>query len=121
MYLKNDNSINNMPVALPIPGYHDIDNIKESLKENNIELDQKLTSYSTELSKVFAKEGLGISWGVKKCIEKEINDKSLYELPVDFELPITRFSMVYNPNFINNTTKKFIDYLKENIDKYTKI
>ena len=121
LYLKNGNSINNMPVALPIPGYNDIDSIKENLKENNMELDQKLTSYSTELSKVFAKEGLGISWGVKKCIEKEIKDKSLYELPVNFKLPITRFSMVYNPNFINNTTKKFIDYLKENIDKYTKI
>ena len=117
----NNRSIEDIPITLPIKGYPDIDKLKEKLKEKNIKIRHELTSYATELNKEFAKAGLGISWGLKKCIEKDLDSKQLYELPVDFELPNSKFSMVYNENYLNNTTKEFIKFLKENIDKYIKL
>ena len=57
----------------------------------------------------------GISWGIKKCIEKELENKELYELPVSFPIPKTKFSIAYNSNILNKTTTTFIKYLKEEI------
>lgn len=120
-FCKNNNSIDGMSISLPIPGFHDIDGVREIAKERNLNIKQELTSYASEVSRRFAKEGLCAAWGLKKSIEEDLEDGSLYELPVDFELPTSKFSMVYNEELLNDTAKEFATFLKENIDKYTKI
>ena len=117
----NNKDMGDIPVILPVKGYPDIDKLKEKLKEKNITIKHEITSYATELNKELAKEGLGISWGLKKSVKEYLDRKLLYELPVDFDLPSTKFSMVYNENYLNKTTREFIKFLKENIDKYTKL
>lgn len=108
LYLSNNDLIKDFPLILPMRGFPDINRLEETLKVNNLVLKHNFTSYATELSKEFAKEGIGIGWGVKKCIEEDIKRGNLYELPINFELPVATFSIAYDNNFLNNTTKKFI-------------
>ena len=119
-YIKNGNKLNDIPVSLPLQGYQDVDNMINNLKENDINFNHAITCYNTDLGKEIAKNGVCATWGIKKCFEKELRDKELFELPMNIEFPKSKFSIVYNEEFVNNTTKEFIKMLKENIDKYVK-
>ena len=84
-------------------------------KSINTKATNKYTIYSTELTTKLALEGIGIGWGLKKCVQEYINNKELYEIPVDFNIPKTKFSIAYDSNFLNNTTSEFINFFKEEI------
>lgn len=116
LYCSN-NSIKNFPMILPMRGYSDINILEETLKSKNIILDNEFTSYTTELSIRLAIKGVGISWGLKKCVEEYIKEEKLYELPVTFSLPTTKFSIAYDSNFLNKTASAFINLLKEEVSK----
>ena len=116
----NTNSIKEIPTILPMRGYPDINKLEEILKNNNIILKHDYTSYTSELSKVLVQNGLGIGWGIKKTIETELENKELYELNMNFELPLSCFSITYNEELLNNTTKAFIKLFKQNIKKISK-
>lgn len=115
LYSSNHDLIKEFPLILPMRGFPDIDRLEEVLKKNNIIIQHNFTCYATELARTFAKEGIGIGWGIKKCVEDELNDGTLYELPIDFELPTTIFSIAYDEGFLNKTTKEFIEFLKSKI------
>ena len=116
LYIKNNDNIVDYPLILPSRGYSDINALEEALKSHNLKLKSNYTNYTTELTKEFAKVGVGIGWGLKKCIENELNSKELYEIPVNFSVPTTKFSIAYDPNFLNKTTLEFINYLKKHIN-----
>lgn len=120
IYCNNTNSITTIPTILPTRGFPDISKLEETLKNNNIMLKHHYTSYATELTISLVKEGLGIGWGLKKCIEKHLDNKELYELKTDFELPLSCFSIAYNENILNNTTKKFLKLFKERMKEISK-
>ena len=121
LYSSNHELIKNFPLILPLRGFPDIDKLEETLKKHNLVLKHNFTSYATELTKEFTKEGIGIGWGIRECIKQDLNNKNLYELPFDFELPITTFSIAYDEGLLNKTTKEFIMFFKEKInDKYNK-
>ena len=63
---------------------------------------------------------MGIGWGPKKCIESELKNKELYEIFLDFDTPITKFSMTYNEKALNTTAKEFINFFKKNINNLVK-
>lgn len=113
LYLNNHNIITELPIILPMRGYPDINRLEETLKNNNIILKHNFTSYTTELTKELVNEGIGFGWGIKKCIEKDIENGILYELPMNFKTPITTFSIAYNNECLNKTTKEFIDLFKK--------
>ncbi len=115
-YSKNDKEYL-YPLILPFNGYADIDTLEEKLKRNNIKFNASLRSYSSETVKELVKQDLGIGWGLKKLIEKELNNKELYEVPMKTNLTKTIYSIAYEESFINRTTNEFIKFLKENIDK----
>ena len=115
LYTKNNELFTDFPIILPLRGYPDIDKLDETLKKHSLNLKHFITSYTTELSINLVKEELGISWGLKRCIEKELINKELYEVPVNFEIPKATFSIAYNEEFLSNTSKEFIKYLKEEI------
>ena len=45
--------------------------LEEMLKRKNMILKDNYRIYTMELSKKLALEGVGIGWGLKKCIEEE--------------------------------------------------
>ena len=115
-YNENHNLITELPIMLPTRGFPDIDKLEITLKKHNIKLKQNYTVYTSEVTKELVKEGLGISWGIENCIKEELNKKELYKFDTDFKLPIAKFSMAYNENILNNTSKEFIKILKDNIN-----
>lgn len=117
LYSSNPNLIKDFPLTLPMRGFPDINKLEIVLKKNNMILKHNFTCYATELAKEFAKEGIGIGWGIKKCIENELNSKELFELPIDFELPMTTFSIAYDNKLLNKTTKEFIEFFKLKMKK----
>lgn len=114
---KYPNKDNIYPLILPFNGYADIDSLEEKLKRNNIKFENYYRSYASETATELVKQNLGIGWGLKKIIEKELNNSELFEIPIEFETPKTIYSIAYDEKFLNNTTFKFLNYFKENINK----
>ena len=115
LYNEDHDLLKKFPVILPMRGYSDINRLEETLKSHNLMLKNNFTSYTTELTIALAKEGVGIGWGLKKCVEKDINNNNLYELPVEFSMSKTKFSIAYDESFLNHTTSEFIKYFKDRI------
>lgn len=114
---KNMNDDNVYPLILPFDGFADIDSLEEKLKRNNIKFNVKFRSYASETAVELVKESLGIGWGLKKLIEKELDNSLLYEIPMKLDSPKTTYSIAYDDKFLNNTTSEFLKYFKQNIDK----
>lgn len=105
------------PLILPFNGYADIDSLEEKLKRNNNKFNTRFRSYASETGIELVKEGLGIGWGLKKSIEKELKNMELYEIPIKLDSPKTIYSIAYDSKFLNNTTEEFLKYFKQNINK----
>lgn len=120
LYTNKNKKISEIPIVLPTRGFPDINRLEETLKNNNILLTHDFTSYNTSLSKSLVKKDLGIGWGLKKCIEEEVKNKELYEINVDFDLPLSIFSIAYDEKAINKTTKEFIKLFKERMKEISK-
>ncbi len=118
---QNDKSLDNIPVILPFEGYLDIDGLEEKLKRENISIKNNVRSYTNELLNVFVEKGIGIGWGLKKLIEKELKEKRLYEIPINFKIPNTIFSIIYDDKFLTDSTRTFINYFKEHVKEEIKI
>lgn len=114
---KNVNADNIYPLILPFNGYVDIDSLEQKLKRNNIKFTVRFRSYSSETGIELVKQNLGIGWGLKKSIQKELENNQLYEIPLNFDTPNTIYSIAYDEKFLNNTTMEFLKYFKDNINK----
>ena len=117
LYNSNHETIAEYPLILPTRGYPDINKLEELFKNQNLILKRNYTIYCNELAKQFVKEGVGIGWGLKKSIEKELKNSELFEIPIDLPMPTTKFSIAYDKNFLNKTTEEFIKYFKEEMKK----
>ena len=114
---KNPNEDDIYPLVLPFSGYADIDSLEEKLKSNNIKFTSSIRSYSSETTIELVKEGLGIGWGLKRLIKNELKRGELYEIPVDFDSPKTVYSIIYDEKFLNDTTRSFLEFFKDNLNK----
>lgn len=112
-YINND--LSKLPLILPFRGYVDIDTLDLLLANTNIKIKNNFRIYSMGITKELVLKNLGIGWGPKKCIEKELKNKVFYELLFDFEIPNSKFSISYNDKALNDTTKEFIKLLKDEI------
>lgn len=108
-FISNNKSIVEYPLILPTRGFDDINSLEEMFKKNGMYFKSSLTVYTTELTKRLVKEGLGIGWGLKKIVE--LDNDYLYVLPVDFEIPRTKFSIAYDKQYLSRTESEFLDYL----------
>lgn len=113
LYSSNHESIQEIPFVLPMRGFPDINRLEETLKKHNIMLTHNFTSYTSELTIELVKNGLGMGWGIKKCIEKELKNNNLYELKTEFKMPVSTFSIAYDEEILNKTTREFIKLFKE--------
>ena len=110
---KNSSNSTPYPLILPFPGYTDIDTLEEKLKRNQINFNSEIRSYSSETTKELVKKDLGIGWGLKIMIEKELKEKELYELSLPIKNEDTIFSISYDEDFLNQTAKDFLEFLKQ--------
>lgn len=117
LYCEDHENFKKFSLILPFSGYSDINELEETLKKRDLLSNNNFVCYTTELSTELAKKGVGIGWGLKKFVEKDVKEKRLYELPVDFNMPVTKYSVAYDKTFLNNTTYRFLDYLKDSIKK----
>lgn len=115
LYMNNKNEIIEYPILLPMRGYDDINALEEMFKRKNMLLKTNLRIYTIELAKKLVSEDLGIGWGLKKSVEQELKDKTFYEVPIDFSIPSTKFSICYQGKYLNTTAIEFLNFLKNNI------
>ena len=80
-------------------------------------LTTSLRIYEIQVRKELVKQGLGIGWGLKKCVEKELEDGTFYEIPLDFMNPTTKFSIAYNEKVLDKTTLRFLEYLRDYFER----
>lgn len=118
LYMKNNNKrLVEYPLILPARGYNDISALEEIFKRKNMILTTSLRAYEVQLRKELVKKELGIGWGLRKCVEKELENKEFYEIPIDFVNPESKFSIAYNEKLLDRTTLKFLEYLREYFEK----
>ena len=120
LYMKNHKTLVEYPFILPMRGYDDINALEETLKRKNMYLTCNSRIYTIELRKILAEQDVGIGWGLKKYIQDSLNEKKLYEVPVDFPIPKTKFSISYDKKYLNNTAIEFLKYFKDNISDIIK-
>lgn len=111
-YMNSDKKLEEFTFILPTKGYDDIDSLEKVFKNKNLIIKKNFRVYTMELIKKLVIEDIGIGWGLKKCIEKELNKKILYEIPTELPLPNTTFSICYNKNLLNKTSLEFFNELK---------
>lgn len=111
--LYKANKLEELPLILPFRGYVDIDMLDKLLTEQKLKIKNNYRVYALDLAKKMVLQDFGIGWGPKICIEDELKNKELFEIFLDFKTPNTKFSITYNERFLTDTTKKFIQYLRE--------
>lgn len=111
--IKNNGNLEEYSLLLPKNGYEDINSLEMLFKNKNMIIKNNYRIYTSELMKKFVLQDLGIGWCPKKCIEEELENKILYEVPTNFESPKTKFSISYDLRYLNNTSKAFLKFLKE--------
>lgn len=118
LYMKNNNKkLVEYPLILPTRGYDDINSLEELFKRKNMILTTKLRIYAIDLIKKLVNQNMGIGWGLRKCVETELENKEFYEIPIDFMNPTTKFSIAYNEKLLDKTTLCFLNYLREYFEK----
>lgn len=113
LYMSKNSKLVEYPLMLPRRGYDDINALEELFKRKNMVLKDNYRIYTMELSKKLAIEGVGIGWGLKKCVEEELKNKELYEIPIDFKIPTTKFSICYKDRYLNQTAIEFLEEIKK--------
>ncbi len=116
--LYKSKKLHEIPLILPFRGYVDIDTLDEILKATNIKAINNYRIYTFELTRKLVEKNMGIGWGPRKCIEKELKNKELYEISFGFDTPKTKFSISYNEKSLNKTAKEFVKFLKEEVKSF---
>lgn len=120
LYMENHHNLVEYPILLPRRGFDDINTLEKLFKSKNMIIKNQMRIYAQALMVKLVKEDLGIGWGLKKVIEKKLESKELYEIPIDFLTPSTKFSISYDKRFLNETAIEFLNFLKSNIDDVIK-
>lgn len=86
--------------------------LARKLKENGVHIHSTLEIDITELKISAVKRGLGIGYVMKDSVQKELNNKELYEVKVPMELPKSTLRLSYLNGQLGKLDKKLIkDYL----------
>ncbi len=112
---NNQDIVFEFPLLLPIKGFTTSKSLEKAFKKYNLVLSSNIYSYTTEMLVSLVKNGIGVGWTIKNCIQEELDNNQLYEIPIDMELPKIEFSIAYNKNTINNTALEFANYIIKEI------
>ena len=114
---KRQNIIFEYPLLLPLKGFTTSNSLEKVFKKHNVILSSNIYLYTTEMLVSLVKEGIGVGWALKKCIQKELDNSELYEIPIDMDLPKMEFSIAYDKKTINKTALEFAKYLINEVKK----
>ena len=117
MLSKRQNIIFEYPLLLPLKGFTTSNSLEKVFKKHNVILSSNIYLYTTEMLVSLVKEGIGVGWALKKCIQKELDNSELYEIPIDMDLPKMEFSIAYDKKTINKTALEFAKYLINEVKK----
>lgn len=98
-------------------GFSDIDALEEKLKDTNTKLLKKYRVYTHELTKEMVLENIGIGWGIKKLIDKELANKKLYIIPFNIKSPTCKISITYDTKYMNKASIEFLKFIFQNTKK----
>ncbi|MDD6879706.1 MAG: LysR family transcriptional regulator [bacterium] len=115
LYISKDKNLVEYPIILPTRGYDDINALEEIFKRNKMKIKTNFRIYTMELAKKLVSQEVGIAWGLKKCIEYELRNKIFFEIPIDFDIPTTKFSISYDSKYLNKTALEFLKFFKKEI------
>lgn len=116
--LYNSNKLNELSLILPFRGFPDIDSLDELIKTSKVGIKNNYRIYNFALIKKLVLQEFGIGWGPKACIKKELENGELYEIPLLTDIPTTKFSVTYNKKSLNDTSIKFLDFMKEKLKNF---
>ena len=110
-FSQKDNLLLEYPLLLPLKGFVTSNALDKVFKNNNMILKSNIYLYTTEMIIALAREGLGIGWALKNCVEKELEEGIFYQIPLDIEMPKIELGLAYNKKFINKTARVFVEFL----------
>lgn len=84
--------------------------------EKNIVLNPLIEVNSSSISKKIINEGIGIGWMIKEFIQKDIDDKELFEINVEIEDVEIPLSIAYHNRFVSDYVKEFIKIIFDKKD-----
>lgn len=107
--------LSKLPIMVQDTSTNSGNSISKYCKENNIEINPKMTIASSILLVEFAIMGYGLSYVTKLYVEDELKEKKLYEIKVKPEAESIDYGIILlKNNVITSPCKKFIDFLKNN-------
>lgn len=83
------------------------------LHENHIEPNQVLEATTMDLLIEFARIGLGIACVIKEFVQKDLDNGSLIEVPLDVSIRKRTVGFAYNPGTTSNALGHFLSFCRE--------
>lgn len=115
MLSKKGVSICEYPLLLPLKGFTTSNYLYKAFKKRNMLLTSKISLYTTEMTVSLAKAGLGVGWALRESIREELDNGTLYEIPIDIDMPNVEISLAHSTKDINKTALKFAEFLIEEL------
>ena len=88
--------------------------VDEYFANNRIETNQILEVTSMDLLIEFAKTSLGVAGVIKEFVKDELDNKKLFEIPLDKALEKRNIGFIYDLNVpMNIGSERFINFYKD--------
>lgn len=105
--------VSNYPILLPEKGGSTREHIDDYFKSNNVTVSCQAELSNFEVLIEFAKRGLGVSCVIKNYVERALEKKRLYEVPVLEVIPERNLSVVTSNSMTFSTAAmRFIELLE---------
>lgn len=85
--------------------------IDEYLKANHIQTNQLLEVTTMDLLIEFAKIGLGIGCVIKELVQRELDLKTLVEIPLETPIPKRTMGFAFHPGSQSSALNTFVEFL----------
>ena len=110
--IKSLKDLENIPLILPVPNTTNRNELDTLLLENNININNVINIYTSEMIISAIKNDLGIGYIIENVVEKELNSGEFKIVNIKEMLPTSTINLVYNENYLTESSIKFInDYI----------
>lgn len=110
--IKSLKDLENIPLILPVPNTTNRNELDTLLLENNININNVINIYTSEMIISTIKNDLGIGYIIENVVEKELNSGEFKIVNIKEILPTSTINLVYNENYLTESSIKFInDYI----------
>ena len=110
--IKSLKDLENIPLILPVPNTTNRNELDTLLLENNININNVINIYTSEMIISAIKNDLGIGYIIENVVEKELNSGEFKIVNIKETLPTSTINLVYNENYLTESSIKFInDYI----------